>query len=141
MIYFKYIIAVLLIIFIPIGTFFLFFLDVVPRSSPPATRLEHVVLVRFRPDVAKPEIDGMFAALEQLRHSIPGITRIRTGPNSSPEGLARGYNHLFIVDFTSNAARDAYLKDPNHTAVAQQLLGLVEGGEDGLIVADLDLGD
>ncbi|MBX3539094.1 MAG: Dabb family protein [Chelatococcus sp.] len=141
MVYFKYIVAAFLIILIPIGTFLLFFLDVIPRSSSRAARVEHVVLVRFRPDVAKPQIDGVFAALEQLRHTIPGITRILTGPNSSPEGLGRGYNHLFIVDFASIAARDAYLKDPGHQAVARQLLSLADGGTDGLVVADLAAGD
>ncbi|MBS7703227.1 Dabb family protein [Chelatococcus asaccharovorans] len=140
MVYFKYIIAAFLIIFIPVGTFFLFFMDVIPRSSPHAARVAHVVLVRFRPDVAKPEIESVFKALEELRDTIPGITRIRTGSNSSPEALGRGYDHLFIVDFASIAARDAYLKDQRHAAVAQQLLSLADGGTDGLIVADLDRG-
>ena len=137
MVYFRYIIAAFLIIFVPVGTFFLFFMDVIPRSSPHAARVEHVVLLRFRPDVAKPDIEGVFAALEQLQETIPGITRIRTGANSSPEGLGRGYSHLFIVDFASIAARDAYLTNPRHAAVAEQLLALADGGTDGLIVADL----
>ncbi|MBS7699125.1 MULTISPECIES: Dabb family protein [unclassified Chelatococcus] len=141
MVYFKYIIAALLIVFIPIATFFLFFMDVIPRSSFSAARVEHVVLVRFRADVAKPEIDGVFAALGQLRHTIPGIIRIRAGSNSSPEELDRGYKHMFIVDFVNDAARDAYLKDPKHAAVSRQLLSLVDGGTDGLIVADLAIGD
>lgn len=140
MVYFKYIIASLLIIFIPVGTFFLFFLDVIPSSSPHAARVAHVVLVRFRPDVAKPEIESVFKDLEKLRDTIPGITRIRTGTNSSPEGMGHGYNHLFIVDFINAAARDAYLEDQRHVAVGRRLLSLADGGADGLIVVDLDLG-
>ncbi len=41
------------------------------------------------------------------------------GVNSSPEGLNKGASHCFTLTFASDAARDAYLPHPAHTAFAE----------------------
>ena len=42
------------------------------------------------------------------------------------------------MDFADEASRDAYLSAPAHVAVASQLLHAA-GGDDGIIVADIEL--
>jgi hypothetical protein len=48
------------------------------------------------------------------------------GPNNSPEGLAQGYTHAFIMTFADAAARDAYLPHADHKAFTDKALPLVD---------------
>ena len=83
--------------------------------------IRHVVLVRFRADV-------------------PDAERLAIRDALRPEGLQRGLNAGFTIDFADAAARDAYLADPGHAAAGARLVAAAEGGVDGLVVVDLDLG-
>jgi len=80
--------------------------------------LRHVVLFGFADTVdreARDEIVRRFAALPA---SLPGVDAFEWGVNASPEGLARGHTHAFLLTFASEAARDAYLIHPDHVAFA-----------------------
>ena len=46
-----------------------------------------------------------FAALEAL----PSVAAVELGLNCSPEGLAKGHTHAFLVTFAGVPERDAYL--------------------------------
>lgn len=83
----------------------------------------------------------MFVQLAQLTEIIPGLLAFAAGPNQSPEGLSRGYTHAFSVDFTSEAARDAYLVHPAHQAAGARLVDAAENGVDGLAVIDFALSE
>ena len=98
--------------------------------------IRHVVLVRFRPDVAAAAIGEIFESLFRLKDLIPGILAITAGSNVSPEGLARDYTHGFTVDFIDVAARDRYLADPDHGKVGAALVAAATGGIEGLVVLD-----
>ena len=102
--------------------------------------IRHVVLVRIRADVGQAETDAVFLQLAALRTVLPGLKRFTAGPNVSPEGLNRGYTHVFTCDFEDAAARDAYLEHPAHTVAGARLVAAAEGGADGLIVVDFDAG-
>jgi hypothetical protein len=100
--------------------------------------IRHVVLVRFAAGVGDEQIRSIFADLHRLKTTLAGITDISVGPNSSPEGLARGYGYAFTVDFVDAAARDRYLADPDHGKVGRALVAAAEGGVDGLLVIDFE---
>ena len=102
--------------------------------------IRHVVLVRFRGDVGPAEVDAIFGQLAALRAILPGLSSFSAGPNLSPEGLGRGYSHVFTCDFADSAARDDYLEHPAHKAAGARLVAAVDGGTDGLIVIDYDAG-
>lgn len=104
-------------------------------------RVRHVVLVRFAAGTEPVEIEAVFDALANLRAVVPGMLGFDAGRNTSPEGLARGYTHGFVVDFTDTAARDAYLAHPDHKVAGAALVGLCEGGIDGILVLDFELSD
>ncbi len=101
--------------------------------------IRHVVLVRFRDDVAAAEIAAIFAGLAALRDHLPGMVLFASGPNVSPEGLSQGSTHVFTVDFTDTAARDAYLALPEHEAAGARLVKAAQGGLAGLTVLDFEL--
>lgn len=104
-------------------------------------RVRHVVLVRFATGTEPGEIEAVFDALANLKAVVPGMLGFDAGRNTSPEGLARGYTHGFVVDFADAAARDAYLAHPDHKVAGAALVALCEGGIDGILVLDFELSD
>jgi hypothetical protein len=81
-------------------------------------KVQHLVVIKFKPTMSGARIDELFRALARLQEVIPGIERYAGGPYASREGLNQGYTHGFLMTFTSPAARDNYLTHPEH----QQLL-------------------
>ena len=100
--------------------------------------IRHIVLVKFDPCLPQGEIDAVFGELAALQRVVPGMRSFEAGPNISPEGLARGYGHAFVVDFADMAARDAYLVHPAHRAAGANLVGKTAGGIDGILVFDVE---
>jgi len=102
--------------------------------------IRHCVFVKYRAEVARAERDAIYASLELLIPKIPGMLSVEFGPNVSPEGLGKGFDEGFFVEFNDANARDAYLVDPDHQAIGARIVGLAEGGVDGILVFDLDIG-
>jgi hypothetical protein len=98
--------------------------------------IRHIVLVRFRPAVTAAEKASIYAELESLRELVPGFLGASYGPNVSPEGLGKGYVDGFTMDFSDEAARDAYLVHPAHQAAGARLVAALDGGIEGLVVFD-----
>src|SRR5687768_12146884 len=76
--------------------------------------VQHIALFRFRPGTPPRTVDRAFEDLRHLAKVIPGITGFTGGPNNSPEGLADGLTHGFVMTFTDAAKRDDYLTHPEH---------------------------
>lgn len=89
-------------------------------------KVQHIVLVRFKPDVTQAQADGFLKLLAGLQGKIPGLEQFAGGPYSSPEGLNHGYTHGFVMRFASAAARDNYLPHPEHECAKQAILPFVE---------------
>ncbi|WP_027134916.1 Dabb family protein [Geminicoccus roseus] len=103
--------------------------------------IRHIVLFKLRKDQRDGALQKIFDGLAGLRHSIPGMVDFHGSENFSPEGMTRDYTHGFTIDFMDVKARDAYLVDPEHKSLGEQLCGVAEGGKDGLLVMDLNLSD
>jgi hypothetical protein len=94
----------------------------------------HVVLVRWKPGVSPAEVDELAALAGAFPDSIPGVLAVTSGPNSSPEGLAAGFEWALVIRFVSSSARDDYLPHPAHQPVAQSISRLA----DQLVVFDVE---
>jgi hypothetical protein len=101
--------------------------------------IRHIVLVKFPADLPQAEIDGVFGELAALEKVAPDMLSFAAGPNVSPEPLARGYGHAFVMDFTDAEARDAYLAHPAHVAAGARLASKTEGGIEGILVIDIEM--
>jgi hypothetical protein len=100
--------------------------------------IHHMVLLRIRSDVPRAEVAEVFRAIDALRGKIPGILSFAWGPYASPEGLQRGFTYAFHMTFRDADARDAYLPHPEHERVKAQVLGVLEGGLDGVLAFDFE---
>ncbi len=87
-----------------------------PTSSASAAPLRHVVLFDFRDTATPADIARIEAAFAALRSSIREVKGLEWGTNVSPENLANGFTHCFIVTFDDAAGRDIYLPHPAHQA-------------------------
>lgn len=100
--------------------------------------ISHCVFIRYRASTDAAARERIHAALKALQPRIPGLEAIHIAPNSSPEGLDKGFSEGFIVAFRDAAARDRYLADEEHAKVGATIVAAAEGGVDGILVYDLE---
>ena len=91
-----------------------------------AAPLRHVVLFKFKSDATKEQIDEIVAGFQALPKKIEGITAFEWGTDNSPEGLADGFTHCFVVTFDNTKSRDAYLPHQAHKDFVAILLPRLE---------------
>ncbi|GAB3250559.1 Dabb family protein [Chitinimonas naiadis] len=77
----------------------------------PFTPLRHLVLFAFA-DAAP--VESLLAAFAALPGQIEEVKSYEQGTDISPENLAQGYTHAFLLSFADAAARDRYLAHPAH---------------------------
>lgn len=83
------------------------------------TVLRHVVMFGFKAETTTEDIAELVRRFVALKDLVPGVQALEWGENTSPEGLANGLSHCFLLTFATEAARDAYLPHPDHMAFAE----------------------
>lgn len=102
--------------------------------------IRHIVALRFRAGTAQGVRDALYRDLAALSGHIEGILDFRSFANVSVETeMVRGFRDLFWFDFRDAGVRDAYLADPAHRAVGARIVAELEGGAEGVFVADVAL--
>jgi hypothetical protein len=96
--------------------------------------IDHIVLLRPRPEATEAQIDALREGILGLRERIPGIVDIAWGANVSVEQLDQGYLLGFVVRFVDASARDDYLPHPAHAEIVPQVHAVAER----VLVFDLD---
>jgi len=91
-----------------------------------AAPLRHVVLFKFKSDATKEQIQEIVAGFQALPKKIDGITAFEYGTDVSPEGLADGFTHCFVVTFKDSRSRDVYLPHAAHKEFVALALPKVE---------------
>lgn len=102
--------------------------------------IRHIVALRFRAGTSPETKQALYRDLTALSDHIEGILDFRHFENVSVETpLVRGFNDLFWFDFRDTSVRDTYLDDPAHKAVGARIVAELEGGIEGVFVADVAL--
>ena len=95
-------------------------------AAPDATGpVRHVVLFKWKDGTPAADIEKAIQEFDRLPSKIPGIIGFERGVDSSPEGLARGFTHAFVVSFVDAAARDTYLPHAEHKAFVEKVIPIV----------------
>jgi Stress responsive A/B Barrel Domain len=76
--------------------------------------LRHVVQFKFKESSSKAEVQTVVDAFRALPSKISAVADFEYGSDNSPEGLADGFTHCFLLTFKSEADRDIYLKHTDH---------------------------
>ncbi len=95
-------------------------------------KLRHVVLLKFKDATSPEKVRQIEDAFGRLPSKIPTVIDFEWGTNNSPEGLADGFTHCFLVTFKDEAGRKVYLPHPAH----QQFVGLLKPHLDKVLVID-----
>lgn len=83
--------------------------------------LRHVVMFKFKEAATKDDIRKVQEAFSALPSKIPQIASYEWGTNNSPEGLDKGFTHIFFLTFKSEEDRAVYLPHPDHKAFGDVL--------------------
>lgn len=84
-------------------------------------QLRHVVMFKFKDTSSKADVKKVEDAFSGLADKINLIKDYEWGTNNSPENLNQGLTHCFLVTFSSEKDRDAYLVHPEHKAFVEVL--------------------
>ena len=90
-------------------------------SAQPKQQYRHVVLFKFKEDATAEQIDEIVIAFGDLSKQINTIVGYEHGTDVSPEKLAKGFTHCFLVTFNSKDDLEAYLPHPAHQAFTEKL--------------------
>lgn len=94
--------------------------------------LRHVVLFKFKDDTAPAKVQEIEAAFRQLPQKIDTIKGFEWGTDNSPEMIAQGFTHCFLVTFTDAQGRETYLPHAAH----KEFVDLVKPHVDKVLVID-----
>lgn len=96
--------------------------------------IRHILFIKFKASVTAEQIAEV-KTLFQSMAKIDGVEGVEWGVNDSPEGLDKGYTHVVLMTFASEASREAYLPHPDHEALKAVFVPLV----DDIVVLDYTL--
>jgi len=113
----------------------LFSLFAAPLHAEPAP-YRHVVLFKFKDDAPAEKVAAVEKAFAELPSKIDTIKGYEWGTNVSPEGLAQGFTHCFLVTFKDKAGLETYLPHPDHKAFGKLLRPIL----DKVLVVDFQMG-
>lgn len=88
--------------------------------------LRHVVLFGWKANANKDSIEIAIKAFGELPNQIKTIKSYESGVNNSPEKLNQGLTHCFVLTFSSEKDRDAYLVHPIHVAFTKLLPNILD---------------
>lgn len=83
--------------------------------------LRHVVMFKFKETSKAGDVKKVEDAFRALSGKLSSIKDFEWGTNNSPENLNQGLTHCFLVTFSSEKDRDAYLIHPDHQAFVEIL--------------------
>ena len=91
------------------------------QSKTESKVLRHVVLFKFKDSATPEDVKKVEAAFADLPGKVPLIKGYEWGKNNSPENLNQGLTHCFLLTFSNEKDRDAYLVHPDHKAFGKIL--------------------
>ena len=86
----------------------------------------HVVCLKFKDDASKEQVQAIEKAFAELPKKIDTIVAFEWGTNVSPEKLAQGFTHCFLVSFADRKGLEAYLPHEAHQAFGARLKPILD---------------
>jgi hypothetical protein len=96
------------------ATIILFSMQVSFAQNKEKKVLRHVVLFGWKAGTDSNAINKIVNSFKALPGKIDLIKGFEYGTNNSPENLNNGLTHCFLLNFNSEADRNAYLIHPAH---------------------------
>ncbi len=88
--------------------------------------LNRIVLMSFKKDLSKAQVDSLMGHLAEAVGSIPEVESFSCGKDCSQEALARELTHALVLHFKNVEARQSYFKHPNYRVIEGKLAAALE---------------
>ncbi|XP_020218230.1 stress-response A/B barrel domain-containing protein HS1 [Cajanus cajan] len=88
--------------------------------------VKHIVLAKFKDDVAPERIEDLIKAYAKLVHLIPPMKSLHWGKDVSDTNLHQGFTHVFESTFESIEGVAEYEAHPAHVEYANLFLSFAE---------------
>lgn len=88
--------------------------------------IKRILMFKFKADANANTISTILSNMESLPNKIDGITSVESGTDLSPEGMNKGFTHIVQFTFKDKEARDFYLPHPEHKAIKQLCMPILE---------------
>ncbi len=76
--------------------------------------IRHIVCFKYTSDAKMETIQHIESEFAKLEQKIEQVESFEKGTNCSSEGFNKGFQHVYVLTFASESARDAYLAHPAH---------------------------
>jgi hypothetical protein len=86
--------------------------------------IQHIVLIRWKPDVTDEQIGAAFAQAQRLVDGIPSVGHVTLGRNRSQSD--HGFTHALIVRLSRDDGLDEYLAHPVRSQYIREFLEPLE---------------
>lgn len=86
----------------------------------------HVVHFKFKSTATPTQIAQVEKDFAALKAQIPEVQSLDWGTDISPEKLADGFTHCWVLTFKNEKDRDAYIVHPAHKAFVATLKDVLE---------------
>ena len=107
-----------------------FGLPAVAAAEDDAANVFHIFAFQWKQGTTEADKQRATREIRAFQGVIPGLLQTHVGPNLSPRG--NGYTFGGVMQFTNQAALDAYVKHPAHQALLAWLMPLI-------VAVELDL--
>lgn len=88
--------------------------------------IRHILLIQFKSTAQPAQLDSLRERFVALGDTIDGVSGVEWGQNDSPEGKNKHYTHVVMMTFADEAARQRYLVHPEHEALVEVFIPLLE---------------
>lgn len=88
--------------------------------------IRHILLIKFKQSADSSKIEELKALFESMPEKVDGVTSVEWGINDSPENMNQGYTHSVLMNFSDESARQYYLPHPEHEALKEVFIPLLE---------------
>lgn len=102
--------------------------------------IAHCVFLNLSEDADTRELRDVMQGLADLKGEVTGFAGFTAGPNLDFETKSPDFPWGFICYFETEASLKSYAANPTHKALGARLCDLCEGGANGIVVFDLEVG-
>ncbi len=102
--------------------------------------IRHCVMLRLLPDTDSNDLDRVMLDLAELVTRLDGCSGFVAGPNRDFEDKSPDFPYGFTLDAADADALARYAGNPEHQALGARLVQMCQGGGDGIVVFDIQVG-
>lgn len=84
------------------------------------SKIWHIVVFQTADDVTPERVEQIRGMFTECEGQVEGLEWVRAGSNNSQSRYAKGWDEAIVMQFSSAAARDAYIPHPLHQRVSKE---------------------